>query len=51
MKKTNSNNKPLKVIVLNPPTKKKADEIINKISQNISILYSQSKNQLVEKME
>lgn len=49
MKKANSNNKPLKVIVLNPPTKQKADEMINKISQSISNLYSKQNNCLVEK--
>lgn len=51
MKKVNSNSMPLKVIVLNPPTKEKADEIIKIISQSVSLLYSQSRTQLVEKME
>lgn len=42
--------KPLKVVLVNPPTKKEAELIIDKISKDISKLYSQKqiKTNLVE---
>lgn len=41
---------PLKVVLINPPTKKEAELIIDKISKSISNLYSQKqiKSNLVE---
>ena len=50
MKILNKNKKPLKVVILNPPTKKEANEIIKRISQNISTFYSNPKKCLVEKI-
>lgn len=47
MLKTNS--KSLKVIIMNPPTKEKAEEMITKISKSISNLYSTRKK--VDEME
>lgn len=45
--------KPLKVVLINPPTKEEAELIIDKISKDISNSYSrkQIKNNLVEVKE
>lgn len=37
------NDKPLKVIIKNPPSKEMAEKMIKKISQSISDLYSTNK--------
>ena len=47
-KSSNSVNKSLKVIIINPPTDKDAKEIIIKISRSICNLYSQNFNELEE---
>lgn len=46
MRKNKKSDKPLKIIEINIPTKEKADEIIEKISKNIKILYSNNERKI-----
>ena len=45
---SNSVNKSLRVVIINPPTKNEAEKLIKKISRSICSLYSQRLNELEE---
>lgn len=47
-KSSNLLSKSLKVVIVNPPTKEEAKQMIQKISMNINNLYLQELNQLEE---
>ena len=48
MKENKKSSNSLKVVIVNPPTKEKADAIINNLSKKISEIYSKKVNELEE---
>lgn len=48
MKNSKKSSNSLKVVIVNQPTKEKADEMINNLSKKISEIYSKKVNELEE---
>lgn len=48
MKNSKKSSNSLKVVIVNQPTKEKADEMINNLSKKISKIYSKKVNELEE---